>query len=78
MDEPPITPTQILIVTFALVLGFGALFCIVALRGLQWMLYRCGRCHREFRRAPHRRFPEHCPHCAARDWNLPVDPEAPR
>jgi len=38
-------------------------------QGMTPLVFRCGRCHREFRRPPYRRFPTACPLCHARDWN---------
>ena len=70
VDEPALTPTQILAVTFAVVLIFGVLFSRSAFKGLERLLFRCRRCDHEFRRAAYRRFPKVCPHCGAADWQL--------
>jgi Zn finger protein HypA/HybF involved in hydrogenase expression len=64
------TPRIIMIVTIAVTLGFGLVFCVVAFRGLAPQQFHCRRCDRGFRRAAYRRMPARCPHCKAADWKV--------
>ncbi len=64
------TPTKIMIVTFAVVVGFSAVFSVVAFIGYVPLQFHCRRCDQPFRRAPWKRMPKQCPHCRARDWNV--------
>jgi len=61
-------PIWILVATFALVLGFGALFCVRAFR-FEKLAFRCRRCGHGFRRKAHARYPATCPSCGADDWS---------
>lgn len=62
-------------VTLLLLIGLplllAALFGLFAFKGARPMVYRCQRCGRQFRRGAHRTYPEACPACGARDWQLP-------
>ncbi len=64
------SPLTILIITFACVIGFGAVFCYYAFRDYAPLQFHCRRCDRGFRRKPYKRMAVVCPHCGAADWQL--------
>ncbi len=70
MEDTFWTPQNIMIITFAVVAGFGALFSFVAFRNYSPQQFQCRRCDRGFRRAAYRRMPARCPNCKATDWKL--------
>jgi len=67
--DPIATPWWVAIVLFLLLVGVAAFVGVVTFRRMTPLIFRCGRCSREFHQAPHRRFPAICPRCGARDWN---------
>jgi hypothetical protein len=67
--DPTQTPWLVVVVMYVFPFIAAGLFGMVAFRRMTPLVYRCGRCHRDFFRAPHRAFPRACPHCRARDWN---------
>jgi hypothetical protein len=46
-------------------------FGLFAWRNPTPMLFRCRRCDGDFRAKPWKPFPDHCPFCRTREWNLP-------
>jgi hypothetical protein len=64
------SPTVILVITIAMVIGFGGVFCFYAFRGYAPLQFQCRRCDRGFRRKPYARMPKTCPHCGSADWQL--------
>ena len=63
-------PYGLLAVMLIVVPLFLAVFLgLFAFSRMTPLVFRCRRCDREFRRAPHLAFPDLCPHCRARDWN---------
>lgn len=50
-------------------IGVAGFAGAMAFRTMTPLVFRCGRCGRNFEQAAHRRFPAVCPQCGARDWN---------
>ncbi len=69
MSDPTATPWWVVVVLFLVPCGVAAFASAIAFRRMTPLIFRCRRCDRDFRRAPHRRFPAACPLCGARDWN---------
>jgi hypothetical protein len=69
MSDPTATPWWVVVVLFLVPCGVAAFAGAIAFRRMTPLIFRCRRCDRDFRRAPHRRFPAACPLCGARDWN---------
>lgn len=69
MRDPSETPWLVAIAMLLIPVGVAAFLAFATFRRMTPLVYCCRRCHREFRRAPYRRFPAACPHCRARDWS---------
>jgi hypothetical protein len=71
VSDPTAVPTLIVVTVIAIPVVVVVFLGVVAGRKLsdEPLSYRCLRCDREFRRRPHKRFPDACPLCHARDWS---------
>ena len=67
--DPTATPWWAVIVLFLLPIGVAGFVGAIAFRRMTPLIFRCGRCARDFEQAAQRRFPAVCPRCGARDWN---------
>jgi len=69
MADPFATP-WLVVIALCLIPVIVSLFAgAMTFRRLTPLVFRCQRCDREFRRPAHRRFPDSCPLCHARDWS---------
>jgi rRNA maturation endonuclease Nob1 len=68
-SDPTATPWWVVVVLLLLPIGVAGFAGAMAFRRMTPLIFRCGRCGRDFERAAHRRFPAVCPRCGARDWN---------
>lgn len=53
----------------AVAVAIAAFFGMMTFRRMTPLVFRCRRCGRTFERRAHRRFPDACALCGARDWN---------
>jgi hypothetical protein len=62
-------PFTALLILFAIPIASAIFFGVVAMRGETPNVYQCARCGHDWRRAPHKPYPDRCPACDSSQWS---------